>query len=162
MIVSRQSAEAQALASLVRLRVTSGRWPGHGVRVSSRRSLDLPQCPPAPNMVGLHLAEDRSRHRESIMDKLLVRRVELRAHRMHDLMQRIGVDPAALVRAESGDAYSRARSLCHFCGTSDQCLRWLDQTPLSDTRPTFCPNLTLFEACRRTTVAAASGDNIQE
>jgi hypothetical protein len=94
------------------------------------------------------------------MDKLLVRRVERRAHRMHDLMQRIGVDPVALVRAEGGDTYLRARSLCLFCGTSDKCLRWLDQTPPSDARPAFCPNLTLFEACKRPQAVARSGETI--
>lgn len=84
------------------------------------------------------------------MDKLLVRRVERRARRMQDLMDRVGVDPAALVRVKGGDAYKQARERCLFCGTSDKCLRWLDQTPPTDKRPVFCPNLRLFEACKRT------------
>jgi Family of unknown function (DUF6455) len=82
------------------------------------------------------------------MEKLLVRRVERRARRMHDLMDRVGVDSAVLVRVKGGDAYLEARRRCLFCGTSDKCLRWLDQTQPTDVRPAFCPNLSLFEACK--------------
>jgi hypothetical protein len=75
-------------------------------------------------------------------------RVEHRARRMHEMMQRLGVDIGVLARLRRGDAYAEARSRCLFCGTSDKCLRWLEQSG-DRKRPEFCPNLTLFEACKR-------------
>ena len=75
-------------------------------------------------------------------------RVERRAGRMHDMMKRIGADPVLVTRLRDGDAYCEARARCLSCGTSDKCLRWLDQ-PTSNRRPEFCPNLSLFEACAK-------------
>jgi hypothetical protein len=82
------------------------------------------------------------------MSWLRQRRVERRASRMHEMMKRLDVDPSLLLRCRLGDAYSEARSRCFFCGTSDKCLRWLDQSTPASEKPTFCPNLSLFEACR--------------
>jgi hypothetical protein len=79
------------------------------------------------------------------MDWPMFRRVERRARRMHDMMERLDVDPGMLARLRCGDAYAEARSRCLFCGTSDRCLRWLDQPTRAGKRPEFCPNLTLFE-----------------
>jgi Family of unknown function (DUF6455) len=79
----------------------------------------------------------------------MVRRVERQARRMHDMMRRLDVDAAALARLRQGDAYAEARSRCLSCGTSDKCLRWLDEPPRSDRRPDFCPNVSLFDACKR-------------
>jgi len=67
---------------------------------------------------------------------------------MHEMMQRLEVDTGALARLRGGDAYAEARSRCLFCGSSDKCLRWLEQ-PCDARRPEFCMNLTLFEACKR-------------
>jgi len=78
----------------------------------------------------------------------MTRRAERQATRMHDLMDRLNVDRAALVRARQGQDYAEARTRCLTCGTSDKCLRWLDQQPPSGDRPTFCPNLRLFEHYR--------------
>jgi hypothetical protein len=83
------------------------------------------------------------------MDWPMFHRVERRARRMHEMMQRLDVDASALARLRGGDAYVEARARCLSCGTSDRCLRWLDQ-PGDGKRPEFCPNLTLFEGCRRT------------
>jgi hypothetical protein len=83
------------------------------------------------------------------MRSLMARRVERQARRMHDMMRRLDVDAAALARLGQGDAYLQARSRCLSCGTSDKCLRWLDQAPLPGSRPSFCPNLSLFDACKR-------------
>ncbi len=87
------------------------------------------------------------------MNWAMFRRVERRATRMHEMMQRLDLDPVVLVRFRRGDAYAEARARCLFCGTSDKCLRWLEQRPPPDKRPEFCPNLSLFEACRRKSVA---------
>jgi hypothetical protein len=83
------------------------------------------------------------------MDWLMLRRIERRARRMHEVMSRLNVDAGILTRLRCGDAYAKARNRCFFCGTSDTCLRWLDQPNLFSTRPEFCPNLSLFEACKR-------------
>lgn len=78
----------------------------------------------------------------------MYRRVERRAVRMHEMMQRLDVDPAKLARLRCGDAYSEARARCLSCRASEVCLRWLD-TPATGRRPGFCPNLALFEGCKR-------------
>jgi Family of unknown function (DUF6455) len=80
----------------------------------------------------------------------MTHRVERQATRMHEVMERLNVDGAALARAGQGQAYADARTLCLTCGTSDKCLRWLDRRSAQTEAPTFCPNLRLFEAYRRT------------
>jgi hypothetical protein len=82
------------------------------------------------------------------MDWLMQRRVERQAVRMREMLDRLDIDPGALVRLRKGDAYAAARSLCLFCGTSDKCLRWLDGDVRSDTTPDFCPNLRVFQTCK--------------
>ena len=81
----------------------------------------------------------------------MTRRVERQATRMHEIMERLDVDAAALARADKGDAYLQARTRCLTCGTSDQCLRWLDANPAPARAPDFCPNLRVFEHFQRTT-----------
>ena len=61
------------------------------------------------------------------MYRPMFRRVERQATRFHEMMDRLDVDPSALVRVPGGDAYAEARSRCLFCGTTDKCLRCLDQ-----------------------------------
>jgi hypothetical protein len=83
------------------------------------------------------------------MHSPMARRVERQARRMHDMVRRLDVDAVALVRLRQGDAYAQARSRCLSCGTSDKCLRWLDEPPQTGKKPDFCPNLSLFRACKR-------------
>lgn len=84
------------------------------------------------------------------MDMPMVRRVERLAVRMQQMMDRVGADAATLARLRAGDAFLEARTACLHCGTSDRCLRWLDAAPRRTAeRPHFCPNIGLFEACRR-------------
>lgn len=80
----------------------------------------------------------------------MTRRVERQATRMHAVMERLDVDAAALARVRQGQAYAEARTRCVTCGTSDQCLRWLDSRPAASNAPVFCPNLRLFEQFRKT------------
>jgi hypothetical protein len=75
-------------------------------------------------------------------------RVERRAGRIHEMMRRLDVDSATLARLRCGDAYGEARASCLSCRASETCLRWLD-APASGGRPEFCPNLALFEGCKR-------------
>jgi hypothetical protein len=81
-------------------------------------------------------------------------RVERRAVRMHEMMTRLHVDPAKLARLRRGDAYAEARARCLSCRTSEKCRRWLDNIKEAETRPEFCPNLTLFETCQRDRAAS--------
>jgi hypothetical protein len=83
------------------------------------------------------------------MDSPMFRRVERQACRMHEMMERLEVDPGALARLRAGEVYAEARTRCLFCGTSDKCLRWLADPRSVGERPVFCPNLALFDACRR-------------
>ena len=46
----------------------------------------------------------------------------------------------------TGELYAQARRRCVSCGTTDKCLRWLDEPPKSGKGPDFCPNLSLFDA----------------
>jgi hypothetical protein len=68
---------------------------------------------------------------------------------MHEMMRRLGVDPARLARLRRGDAYAEARTRCLSCAVSDDCLRWLDAPSSSGARPVFCPNLAVFEGARQ-------------
>jgi hypothetical protein len=79
----------------------------------------------------------------------MTRRVERQATRMHEMMDRLNVDAAALARARQGQVYADARTRCLTCGTSDKCLRWLERQPPSQGPPSFCPNLRLFERYRK-------------
>jgi hypothetical protein len=91
------------------------------------------------------------------MDWPMVRRVERQAMRMHEMMDRLDVDALALIRLSNGDVYAKARSTCLFCGTSDMCLRWLDGQIRSDRSPDFCPNLRIFQACKRSRLSLRRG-----
>lgn len=75
-------------------------------------------------------------------------RVERQASRMHEMMRRLDVDGARLARLDRASTYQAARTACLLCPASAECLRWLDGNPATE-RPTFCPSLDLFEACRR-------------
>jgi Family of unknown function (DUF6455) len=79
----------------------------------------------------------------------MTRRVERHATRMHEVMERLDVDGAALARQRQGQGYADARKRCMTCGTSDQCLRWLDSKPATGGAPEFCPNLRLFQQFKR-------------
>ena len=79
----------------------------------------------------------------------MARRVERRARRMQEIIRRLDVDAPALARLRQGDAYAEAFNSCLACGTSDKCLRWLDQAQPTNQRPSFCPNLSLFESLKR-------------
>jgi hypothetical protein len=69
---------------------------------------------------------------------------------MHEMTRRLNVDAGKLARLRRGDACAEARATCLSCGTIDRCLRWLDDPARGgDRRPELCPNLTLFEACKR-------------
>lgn len=66
-------------------------------------------------------------------------RVERRALRLHEMMKRLDVDRGKLARLRRGEAYAEARATCLSCGTSEKCLRWLDDATRGTERQEFCP-----------------------
>jgi len=81
------------------------------------------------------------------MQSAITKTVERRAIRMHQMMERLRVDPHALIRLRNGEAYAEARSTCFRCEDSNLCLLWLDKRA-PDVRPDFCPNVEFFNACK--------------
>ena len=88
------------------------------------------------------------------MDWLMRRRVERQAIRMHEMLDRLDVDPVTLVRLRNGDAYTGARSLCLFCGSSDECLRWLDGCRRKEKSPDFLSQLARFRSLQEKRVTS--------
>jgi hypothetical protein len=76
-------------------------------------------------------------------------RVERQAKRLSDMIHKLDVDTGKLVKMGSGAAYAEAREKCQNCRSTHECLLWLDADPPHSDRPFFCPNLPLFEACKR-------------
>lgn len=83
------------------------------------------------------------------MDWPMYRRVERQAVRMHEMMDRLGVDPIAFARLRQGETYAEARANCLFCVNADACLRWLENETIPQEAPTFCANFKLFETCSK-------------
>ena len=79
----------------------------------------------------------------------MYRRVQRQAARMPEMMQRLNVDPGKLARLRRGNAYVEARARCLSCSAKNRCLQWLDSPEQTGERAEFCPNLALFEACKR-------------
>ncbi len=82
------------------------------------------------------------------------RSVERQAIRMRQMMDRLDVDPALLVRSRNGETYAEALSRCLKCVDSTECLRWLDGYLALEDGPGFCPNLKIFHPCRKRPGAA--------
>ena len=72
--------------------------------------------------------------------------------RMHDMMERLGVDPVDAARDRHGGALLAAiRSCCH-CQSADACVNWLNDVRTEGERPSFCPNVDFFLAHRAATL----------
>ena len=92
---------------------------------------------------------NRTKATEALMDWPMFRRVERQARRMHDMMRRLNANPGTVARLRQGEAYAEARRKCLQCSDVGECLRWLDANPPRTDAPTFCPNLELFESCKK-------------
>jgi PAS domain S-box-containing protein len=79
-----------------------------------------------------------------VCTEMLAARIE-RLIRMHRVMARLGVEPAAVLRARDGLSYRQACSMCFSCGANEECLRWLDEKPDQDAD--FCPIAQFFKSC---------------
>ena len=78
------------------------------------------------------------------------RHVERQALRMHEMMERLGVDACKLARLGQGKTYAAARIRCLDCIDTEKCLRWLECSGEHAERPEFCVNLELFDFCAKT------------
>ena len=82
----------------------------------------------------------------------MVRQVERRARRLHDMIKALGVNEIAVIRKDQGEAYAEARDKCLHCASSSECLNWLEANSNGArdvTIPDFCRSKELFESCRR-------------
>ena len=74
--------------------------------------------------------------------------LENRAQRMRQMVRRLDVEILELAYADLGATYTKAGDICLNCKSVTECLRWLDAAETA--RPSFCPNLELFERFRAT------------
>jgi hypothetical protein len=71
--------------------------------------------------------------------------IEDQAQRMRAMIRRLDVDILELAYAGLGGVRAKARKTCLSCENATECARWLDVALQAGERPTFCPNLPLFE-----------------
>jgi hypothetical protein len=71
--------------------------------------------------------------------------LEDQAQRMRKMIERLDVDILELAYAGLGGVRAKASRTCSACENATECARWLDVALHSAERPTFCPNLPLFE-----------------
>jgi hypothetical protein len=71
------------------------------------------------------------------------------AERMREMIDRLDVDTIKLACLGEGASYVQARLKCLDCSNTERCFQWLETSPPNAERPTFCPNLSLFESCKR-------------
>ena len=79
----------------------------------------------------------------------MFRRVERQAKRLTEMRQTTRCRSGKLVKIGNGFAYAEAREKCLNCRSTHECLVWLDADPPSSEAPLFCPNFSVFEACKR-------------
>jgi len=82
------------------------------------------------------------------------RRVERRARRMEQMIDRLDVDRVKLVRLRRGETYAEIMRTCFQCQKNEQCRDWLSGNR-SVSEAEFCPNLPVLLACRRPRDAGA-------
>lgn len=83
------------------------------------------------------------------MDWPMFRQVERQASRFSEMIVQLDVDTGKLVRRRAGAAYAEARERCLNCSHTRECLPWLDARQTGRSAPSFCPNASLLEDCRR-------------
>ena len=74
------------------------------------------------------------------------RQIERRASRMREMLDRLGVDTAALLRSGGGCVFAAAQQRCLACREVSECLAWLDGRRQGDDMSAFCPNASTFAA----------------
>jgi hypothetical protein len=76
----------------------------------------------------------------------MLERVLRQAERMDRMMERLGVDRAALARIDRGMAWYEARSRCIACCRETACRQWLETARAPAAPPDFCANAGLFRS----------------
>jgi hypothetical protein len=76
----------------------------------------------------------------------MLNRVLRHAELIDQMMERLGVDPAAAARLENGMAWYEARSQCIACPSERQCQEWLKRAAIAPFLgpPDFCHGSALF------------------
>ena len=75
-------------------------------------------------------------------------RIFRQAELMDQVMERVGVDPAAAARVDRGMAWYEARTRCIACCNERQCRAWLACSNPPTALPQSCPNAEFFRRCR--------------
>ncbi|MEQ1714416.1 MAG: DUF6455 family protein [Hyphomicrobium sp.] len=83
------------------------------------------------------------------MEQAKERYVERQACRAREMAQRLDVDPVKLTQLRGGDAYAGVRMKCLACEDARECVHWLDADPPRSEVPGFCPNVEVYEACKK-------------
>jgi len=72
-------------------------------------------------------------------------RVDRQLGNLAEMMERLGLDPAAVARHRLGFVVSSAVKTCQACPSGDVCRDWLLRaTPTLQKAPAFCPNAGRF------------------
>ena len=79
----------------------------------------------------------------------IIRQVHDRSRRTEQMIDRLGVDAAALARRHNGESFADVQRICFDCRNSYLCRRWLESDRSENSEPEFCPNLKTFLACQR-------------
>ena len=78
----------------------------------------------------------------------MLRRILDHADLLDRMLERVGVDPAAAVRADRGMAWYEARSRCIGCIREQNCRTWQLGSETAAAAPEFCPNAHFFRRCK--------------
>lgn len=79
-------------------------------------------------------------------------RADRHVRNMSDMMQRIGLDQAAVAQQRLGLTLAHAIRTCRNCSAGETCTDWLARAPATlPQAPAFCPNRELFAQLREDT-----------
>jgi hypothetical protein len=84
-----------------------------------------------------------------LFSRPMLRRILSQAELMDRMLQRLGVDEAALARLDGGMGLYEARTRCLACRRERECRAWLEGETTPADPSEFCPNAAFFGRCRQ-------------
>ncbi len=84
-----------------------------------------------------------------LFSRPMLRRILAQAELMDRMLQRLGVDEAALARLDGGMGLYEARTRCLACRNERECRAWLEGWTSPADPSEFCPNAAFFGRCRQ-------------
>jgi hypothetical protein len=90
-----------------------------------------------------------------LFSRPMLRRILAQAELMDRMLQRLGVDEAALARLDGGMGLYEARTRCLACRNERACRAWLEGWTSPADPSEFCPNAAFFARCRQVGSASA-------